>query len=1287
MAASSTDIEDFLNGPLIAWLSTCVRNPDRLQVYESFFDGWPFSEVLLQIDPEPTQPLPTVSAQNQNSVVVARTKVFLSIFKSIKQLYEEELQQVVIASPDCVIIGKEPNSLAAIEQLKLLLLLLLGCAVQGPTKEKFIARIKELALDLQHDIVECIKQITESQTLVLTYDWTEQSPEHLYAHVRTLVCERDAMLNKWVAELNESMSSSSQDKSKVNTCNEGVDNNHLAVELADMKAKLRKQRQELEEKSELLTECKEEVDHVKSLLAKLRTENSDLLAEVRKAKLYRDEADAMREKAEKADRLEMETQRYKERLADAEFYRVRVEELREDNRVLLDTREMLETQLTRARQRADRILELEAEIITCKRSINEIALERDAAREKIQELMDENLQLQQITKLAIQEAATTTITDSEPDEEMNSGDNSLSEQLTNNAQARTLKLELENRRLLSTIESLKEGNFHETSNKLLETEKEKKRFSLKCDQLQRNVVRLTKQNEELENLFKNALQENKKLQETMDAGKAISDRQIQELQSERQKVEDLEKSVDSLAKEKQRINSLYDSVKKRADDAEKMLSQVLNEIQILQMEVERGKEREKGEKERNERIILLEKENCTMQKEITKLRELLETKDVILDEKNLKFEKQVKEIIRLNEEKEMAQMQIEKLQEYEHRVQELLSQTAVYTDTIATLQKDLVSEKITNEKFKTNLEKLGLNLDILDNDVNVIIEKMLDNPDISNNISSMLFIRQRTEKQNTKCPEKNVHEEKQGEKDGQLDLYNQTETIVSTVTAEWNKQCEKLTAEIINLQQTNEALQAENAQMKVDLSTLTSKVNSLTTQQTALQLANSQLVVEKEELINERKIQIQNSETLLLDQTTLRTLHEQLSSEYEQLKHEMDQYKKINRDLKNETRFLKDSNAGHEKKLHELSAEKDALRNESKSLINLRAEHSKLKDDFKNLFTASERLKTEYRMLQEEYKKLRAESGKLRLGHTEMQDADRRALMDHVSQLLSQYHSLLTHSLEDKEQFHMEEKQFTDKLNNLCRQKEKLEEKIMEHYRKLDNASAKKKGFGATLVRRVRKAGSDIMNKVPSRNRRSWHEDNRLTQSQFTLAGGSGGESGGNDSDNSMEETGGQKAGTIAGSYQIQPSFKRSTGSLHIHKPRDEIALRRSQREFSSHRNSLTNDEIYMAPHHLQPSSAISLGSVGSRRTVYLSEDEPASSSTTKNDNVLTTRQSSPPPPLLVYNKISTVYGEPQRSIAAVEHQNTNAANTTSDKDATSAKKKSDGIKETTATWYEYGCV
>lgn len=145
--------------------------------------------------------------------------------------------------------------------------------------------------------------------------------------------------------------------------------------------------------------------------------------------------------------------------------------------------------------------------------------------------------------------------------------------------------------------------------------------------------------------------------------------------------------------------------------------------------------------------------------------------------------------------------------------------------------------------------------------------------------------------------------------------------------------------------------------------------------------------------------------------------------------------------------------------------------------------------------------------------------------------------MDHVSQLLSQYHELLTHSLEDKQHYHTEEKMFSDKVNDLKRQKEKLEEKIMEHYRKLDSCSPKKKPIVANIVKKVRKAGSDLMNKT--KNRRSWVEDPRLTQSQFIL----GSESGGNESDNSLEEPSSVASDNthLKRSSPVRQSFQKKT--------------------------------------------------------------------------------------------------------------------------------------------------
>lgn len=48
--------------------------------------------------------------------------------------------------------------------------------------------------------------------------------------------------------------------------------------------------------------------------------------------------DVLRERSERADRLEIEVQRFREKLSDADFFRTRVEELREDNKTLLETK-------------------------------------------------------------------------------------------------------------------------------------------------------------------------------------------------------------------------------------------------------------------------------------------------------------------------------------------------------------------------------------------------------------------------------------------------------------------------------------------------------------------------------------------------------------------------------------------------------------------------------------------------------------------------------------------------------------------------------------------------------------------------------------------------------------------------------------------------------------------------------------------------------------------------------------------------------------------------------------
>ena len=75
--------------------------------------------------------------------------------------------------------------------------------------------------------------------------------------------------------------------------------------------------------------------------------------EARAAKAFRDELDIIRERANKVDRLETEMQRYKDKVADIDFFKSRLDELREDNRILIETKDMLEEQLASARKRGE----------------------------------------------------------------------------------------------------------------------------------------------------------------------------------------------------------------------------------------------------------------------------------------------------------------------------------------------------------------------------------------------------------------------------------------------------------------------------------------------------------------------------------------------------------------------------------------------------------------------------------------------------------------------------------------------------------------------------------------------------------------------------------------------------------------------------------------------------------------------------------------------------------------------------------------------------------------------
>lgn len=450
------------------------------------------------------------------------------------------------------------------------------------------------------------------------------------------------------------------------------------------------------------------------------------------------------------------------------------------------------------------------------------------------------------------------------------------------------------------------------------------------------------------------------------------------------------------------------------------------------------------------------------------------------------------EIQSLQKQLEAATMESTKIHEIECKNNEFVSQCKIHVETISTLQKDLIDVTLAMERVKKELDKLGVDL----NDLSVenVVEKLVKNPESFKIVREIITTVERELSADDACTtcilcQKNKEKETELTAEREVDLVNQTEEVLSSVSAQWKEQCDQLAAANAELQTANEQLQSENAHQRVDVSTLGSQITSLNTQHIALQLANSQLASEKDVLVKTIDSMKEKHGALLNDHLTIQALHEQLSSEYEGLNQEKEILKSTHRDLRTDNRDLRERESSLAKQADDLRTIIETKKKEHETFANLRAEHSKLKDDFRHLFTANERVKNEYKNIQEQYKLIRSENGRLNLHNTELSgeinlrtehakgleieltkltnrcelllqmnsnlDIDRKALMDHVSQLLSQYHELLAHSLDDKQHYHDEEKIFTDKVNNLYRQKEKLEEKIMEFYRKSESVQKK----------------------------------------------------------------------------------------------------------------------------------------------------------------------------------------------------------------------------------------
>uniref|UniRef100_A0A1A9Z9G8 Sodium/calcium exchanger membrane region domain-containing protein n=1 Tax=Glossina pallidipes TaxID=7398 RepID=A0A1A9Z9G8_GLOPL len=422
--------EEFMKDPLITWFESCLPAADNLREYSSLLDGQLLHNVWLQIDPHPPAHPLDISKTLVSSLAVARAKNFMCIVNNIKQMYEVYLGRTILLLPDCLTLACQPETKGSVKQMTLLLSLQLGAAVQCLDKHLFIERIKQFEIGTQHRLMEIIKSITEKHTAALDEDSLD--PLTMLNLIKRLTKDRDNIYRNCfsIMEANQPTHDLPPTDTEVNAISN--------VEFANLKLKLQQLQSELEAKSENLFVAQEQLKHKDEFYEKLRSENQELYCEAKRALIYRDELDVFRERAERANYLEIETQKLREKLDDLNYYKRRVNELLEDKRMILESNDLLEKQLEEFRQKSKRITALESEVSKYKEKLEYVMLEREATHSKLTELIKENAQLHSLNRPF--NNSTTSLNNSFLVEENDALDTIVLEEMRNNGKSEDKKL-------------------------------------------------------------------------------------------------------------------------------------------------------------------------------------------------------------------------------------------------------------------------------------------------------------------------------------------------------------------------------------------------------------------------------------------------------------------------------------------------------------------------------------------------------------------------------------------------------------------------------------------------------------------------------------------------------------------------------------------------------------------------------------------------------------------------------------------------------------------------------
>lgn len=416
---------------LIKWLDTFELEAGHTTI-EDISDGVAIAEALAQIAPEWF----TAAWRSKIKTDVGtnwRLKMsnLKKIIEAVMEYYVECLNQPLsgYAKPDAAKIGENCDS----DELRRLLQLVLGCAINCDRKQHYITLIMSMEESVQRAIMQSIQELEDSMhgpklslggSLNLDgTDGTDGAQQRLLAELQSTVDLKD-QLGQRCHELDQQLSLLQEEKATLLAENKKLQQRLDELDCNDesgssvVYSALRKQVEDLKDEIFKIETSRDDyrlkVELMEKEILELRSKHEELQKNADEANNLKDEIDALRETADRAVKYEATIESYKKKMEDLSDLRRQVKILEEKNMEYMESRitseeeskraalvrnhlELCKQQLAECHRRLDEsnnkcdklefeAKKMEAKLSSLQRERDRLVMERDALRETNEEL-------------------------------------------------------------------------------------------------------------------------------------------------------------------------------------------------------------------------------------------------------------------------------------------------------------------------------------------------------------------------------------------------------------------------------------------------------------------------------------------------------------------------------------------------------------------------------------------------------------------------------------------------------------------------------------------------------------------------------------------------------------------------------------------------------------------------------------------------------------------------------------------------------------------------------------